>query len=125
MTIGTYATSSSGFNAALYQDVGGRWSLKVKQSFENVLDNSEVIMNFGSQSAGKYLLEITYKSGSISWYRQASDVYTGTGLYALTDGSPVAGDRQFSVYRGKYRIEVPAESVDVTIDAGNRYIIPS
>lgn len=125
MTIGTYATSNSGFTASLYQDVGGRWSLKAKQSFANVLDNSEVIMNFASQPAGKYLLEITDKSGSIAWYRNASDVYTGAGLYALTDGSPVAGDRRFSVYLGKYRIEVPAKSVDVTVDAGNRYIIPS
>ena len=123
MRIGTYVTTNSGFTALLFQDVGGRWQLKQSQQFRNVLDNAEVMMNFAHQPAGKYLLEITNEVGSIAWYRNASDVYPGTGLYALTDGSPVSGDRWFKVYRGKYKVEVPQFSVNTTIDAGNAIIM--
>lgn len=125
MRVGTYTTTNSGFTATLYQDVGGRWQRKQRQTFARVLDNSEVVMSFGSQPSGKYLLEITDKVGSIAWYRNSSDVFPGSGLYALTDGNPVSGDRWFKAYRGKYRIQVPTSGVNTVINAGETYTMTS
>jgi hypothetical protein len=125
LLVGTYVSPTSGFVATLLQDVGGRWARKQVQVFQDVPDNAEVVLHFATQPAGKYLLEITSPSGGgIAWYRSTSDAYPGDGLYALVDGSPVAGDRWFRVYQGAYRLRVPEDHVDAVLEPGQRYVIP-
>ncbi|MCY1020828.1 hypothetical protein [Pyxidicoccus sp. MSG2] len=120
MRIGTYVTTTSGFTATLYRDSGAGWKQLARQTFKNVVDNSDVMMSFASMKPGKYYLEISDQVGSITWWRNSTS-NLGAGFWAATNAVQQSGNRTFYVYRGQYRIEVPEKGVDVTVSAGDSY----
>ncbi|RKH56077.1 hypothetical protein [Corallococcus llansteffanensis] len=118
--IGTYVTSTSGFTATLFRDNGEGWKPMARQVFKNVVDNSDVPMNFASMKPGRYYLEISDEVGTIAWYR-GSTSNLGTAFWAAQNGVAQPGNRTFQLFRGQYRVEVPEKGVDTTVLAGNRY----
>ncbi|RKG86776.1 hypothetical protein D7V88_17245 [Corallococcus terminator] len=120
LNIGTHFTSTSGFTARIFRDNGEGWKLLVQQVFKNVVDNSDVSMNFASLKPGNYLLEISEEVGTISWYR-GSTSNLGPNFWASQNNVSLPGNRTFSLFRGQYRVEVPEKGVDTTVLAGNRY----
>ena len=120
LRIGTFFTSNSGFTARLLRDNGEGWKLMAQQTFKNVVDNSDVPMNFASMKPGRYYLEITDEVGSIAWYRSSTSNLGGT-FWATQNGIWQPGNRTFTLFRGQYRVEVPEKGVDTTVLAGDRY----
>ncbi|MCY1047372.1 hypothetical protein OV208_39100 [Corallococcus sp. bb12-1] len=118
--IGTYVSSTSGFTAKLLRDNGEGWKLMAQQTFKNVVDNSDVPMNFASMKPGRYYLEITDEVGSIAWYRGTTS-NLGALSWATQNGISQPGNRMFQLFRGQYRVEVPEKGVDTTVLAGDRY----
>ncbi|WP_148282297.1 hypothetical protein [Corallococcus coralloides] len=120
LRIGTYVTSTSGFTAKLFRDNGEGWKLMAKQIFKNVVDNSDVPMNFASMKPGRYYLEISDEVGSIAWYRDSAS-NLGPTFWSAQNGIPQPGNRTFQLFRGQYTVNVPERGVSTTVLAGDRY----
>ncbi|RKH64203.1 hypothetical protein [Corallococcus aberystwythensis] len=120
LRIGTYVTSTSGFTAKLFRDNGEGWKLMAKQTFKNVVDNSDVPMNFASMKPGRYYLEIGDEVGSIAWYRDSAS-NLGPTFWAAQNGISQPGNRTFQIFRGQYTVKVPERGVSTPVLAGDRY----
>ncbi|MEZ4288185.1 MAG: hypothetical protein R3A47_08595 [Polyangiales bacterium] len=121
--VGTYKSTSSGFSAVLYRDIGGKWSARARTHFRRVEDNEWVTMAFSHLPKGKYLLQIFDPVGSIAWYRSSSDELKGTDQRAYRNITPVSGDRTLEVRRGTIRIASTIGNVDVTVPAGSKILL--
>ena len=92
----TYNTTGADMTLSLYRGQPGSGQLVASKRFEDVVDNSWLMIDLPeAAAAGTYYLEQSDPSGTIAWWTNSTDAYPqGT---ALADGRPIAGDRTLRI----------------------------
>ena len=91
----TWATTDAAVTLSLYRNGPNGERLK-SQRFENVVDNSWLMLDFEAPVApGEYYLEASAPEGKIGWWRTGSEIVPGGKAYA--DGVASAGDRSLRI----------------------------